>query len=102
MVNGEPFHEPAELLFRECPDVFRGSRPLETPAFQPLIQKYESVSLPVERFNPISSPAAEQKQTVGEGVKLKALLNHSGQPVNTPAQVCVAAGQIHVRSACDI
>ena len=69
--------------------------PLVDPSFQPLIQKNEPVLLPVQPFDPVPAPAAEQKQRICEGVQLELLLHHGGQTVDPFPQIRVPAGNIH-------
>ena len=68
---------------------------LEAAGLQTLVQKNKSVALPVQGLNPVTAPATEQKQRVGEWIQVELLLDHGGQPVDPTAQVGVAAGDVH-------
>ena len=98
----QPFHEPAVLLWRQCPDLILGSRPLETAVFQPFIQQQESIAFPVESFNTVSLSAAKQKQCRLKGIHLELRAHHTGQAVNSASQIRIAAGDIHRAAAIEV
>ena len=54
----------------------------------------KSIPFPVQRLDSVPPSAAEQEQGVGEGIQVKLLLHHGGQPVNAPPQVGVAASDV--------
>ena len=92
----EPFHEPAILLRRNLLYLRCGSRPLVDALFQPLIQKNESVPLPVQALNTVAPATAEQKQRIRKRIQFKLLLYQSGQSVYSFSQIRVAAGDVHL------
>lgn len=57
--------------------------------------KPEAVVLPLENLKFIALPVAENKETWGEGIKLKTFLHQHSQPVNGFTKVRVSAGQIN-------
>ena len=95
LIYAQALHEPAVLLRSQSSCLALVPRPLEYAGLQPLIQQEESVAFPVERLDPVTSSAAEQKQRVGEWIQLKLLLNQSCKAVDAKAKICVAAGDIH-------
>lgn len=68
LVDLQPFHQPAVLLRRQLPHLFSIPRPLETPALQPFVQQHKAVAFPVQRFDPVFPPPAEQEQRIGKRV----------------------------------
>ena len=98
----QPFHEPAVLLWRQCPDLVLGSWPLKTTIFQALIQKQKSISLPIQSLNPVSFPTTEQKECCLEGIHLELGAYHAGQTVNSAPQICIATGDIHWAAAVEV
>ena len=98
----QPFHQPPVLLRRELPRFLPGPRPLKTSALQPLIEQHESVPLPVQPFDPVPPPPAEQEQRVLKWIQAELTLHHPGQPVYPPPQVCVSAGHVDRAAALEI
>ena len=68
LVDLQPFHQPAVLLRRQLPHLFSVPRPLETPVLQPFVQQHKAVAFPVQRFDPVTPPPAEQEQRIGKRV----------------------------------
>jgi len=75
------------------------NRPLELTLFKPLVEQEKAVALPVERFDSVGSPAAEQKQRVRTRVKFELLFNDTRQTIGTTAKIRVAAGKVDICSA---
>ena len=94
LIHTQPLHEPAVLLGSQRSGFPFRPGPLERTRFQPLVKQHKSVAFPVQRLDSVPPSAAEQEQGVGEGIQVKLLLHHGGQPVNAPPQVGVAAGNV--------
>ena len=90
----QAFHEPAVLLRCQQFGFCFTARPLEAAGLQALVQQQKSIALPVQCFNPVPASATEQEQRVSERVQLELLLNHAGQPIDSPSEIGVAAGNI--------
>ena len=102
LLDIQPLHQPPVLLCRELPRLLTVPRPLETPALQPLIHQHKAVSLPVQPFDPVFPPSAEQKQCVLERIQMKSCLHHPRQPIDPSPQVCVPAGKVYWTAAFEI
>ena len=98
----QPLHKPAVLLWCQCPDFILGSRPLETAAFQTFVQQKESVAFPIQRLNPVSLSAAEQKQCCLEWIHPKLCAYHAGQAINPAPQIRITAGNVHWAIAVEV
>ena len=95
LIHTQPFHEPAVLLGSKRSGFIFRPGPLEAAGFQPLVEQHKSVAFPVQRFDPIPPPTAEQEQGVGERIQMELLLNQRRQTVNAAPQVGVAAGNVY-------
>lgn len=98
----QSLHEPAVLLGRQCPDLILGSRPLETAAFQTFVQQKESVAFPIQRLDPVSFSATEQKECCLEWIHLELRAYHAGQTVDSTPQICIATGNINRAATLEI
>ena len=94
LVYAQTLHEPAVLLGSQTFGLTLVPWPLEYAGLQPLIQQEESVALPVKRLDPVTPSSTEQKQSIGERIQLKLLLNKSGQSIDSSTQICVTAGNV--------
>ncbi len=94
LLDGEAFHEPAELLRRDAPGFGRIARPLEAAALEPLVDEQEAISLPQEPLDAVSAPAAEEKERAREGIHPELLLDDGGEAVDGFPHVGAAAGEI--------
>ena len=83
LLDTQSFHQPAVLLSSNAERFVLAARPLKLTFFQPFVEQEKTVALPVERFDPVGSPAAKQKQRVGAWVELKLLFNDRRQTVDT-------------------
>ena len=90
----QSFHQPAVLLSNNAERLVLAARPLELTLFKPLVEQEKAVAFPVECFDSVGSPAAEQKQRVGTWIKLELLFNDSSQTINPTAKISVAAGEV--------
>ena len=99
LLNAQSFHQPPVLLSSNAERLVLAARPLELPLFKPLVEQKKTVAFPVERFDPVGSSAAEQKQCVGTWVKSKLLFNDGRQTIDTTAKIGVTAGEVDLRSA---
>ena len=99
LLNTQSFHQPAVLLSSNAERFTLTPRPLKLTFFKPLVEQEKAIAFPVERFDSVGSPAAEQKQRVGTRVKTELLFNDSRQTVDPTAKICVAAGEVDLRSA---
>ena len=99
LLNTQSFHQPAVLLSSNAERLVLAARPLKLTLFKPFVEQEKAVTLPVERFDSVGSPAAEQKQHVGTRVKLELLFNDGRQTVNPTAKIRVATGKVDLRSA---
>ena len=70
--------------------------------FKALVEQQKAVPLPVERFDPVGSPAAKQEQRVCAGIELKLLFHNRRQAVNAAAQVRVTACEVNLLRAAEI
>ena len=59
LLDGEAFHEPAELLRRDAPGFGRIARPLEAAALEPLVDEQEAISLPQESLDTAARPSMD-------------------------------------------
>ena len=98
----QALHQPPVLLRRELPRLLTVPWPLETSALQPLIQQHKPVFLPVQPFDPILTPPAEQKQRLLEWIQPELRLHQPRQPINPPPQIRVSAGQVYRAAAFEI
>ena len=98
----QALHQPPILLRCELPHLLTVPRPLEAAALQPLIQQHKTVSLPVQPFDPILPPPAEQKQRVLEWIQLELCLHQPSQTIDPTPQIRVPAGQVHRAAAFEI
>ena len=94
LLNTQSFHQPAILLRSNAERLILTARPLELAFFKSLVEQEKAVAFPVERFDPVGSPAAEQEQRVGTRVKPELLFNDGCQTVNSTAKIGVAAGEV--------
>lgn len=94
LVDAQAFQQPPELLRAQAQYLFLSAGPLVPPAFQALVQQQEAICVPVQGLEPVCPPSAEQKQGVGKGIQLKAMLYDTDQPVDAAAQVGVPAGDV--------
>ena len=99
LLNTQSFHQPAVLLSSNAERLVLTPRPLELALFKPLVEQEKAVALPVERFDSVGSPAAEQKQRVGTRVKTELLFNDGCQSIDPTAKIGVATGEVDLRSA---
>lgn len=95
LLHFQTLHQPAVLLRRQGSDFIFTSRPLVRALLQPLVEKNETVLLPVEALNAVSPPSTEQEQRIGEWVELELLLYHTGKTVNPFPQISISAGNIY-------
>ena len=95
LIYAQTFHQPAVLLRGASLGFACAAMPLKNAGLQAFVQQHETVALPVQGFYSIPASAAEQKQGVGEWIKFELLLNNCGQPVNSAAQICIAAGDVN-------
>ena len=98
----QALHQPPVLLRRELPRLLTVPRPLEATALQPLVQQHKTISLPVQPFDPILPPPAEQKQRVLEWIQPELCLHQPCQPIDPTPQIRVPAGQVYRTSALEI
>ena len=99
LLDTQSFHQPAVLLSSNAERLVLAAWPLKLTLFKPLVEQEKAIAFPVERFDYVGSPAAEQKQRVGTRVKPELLFNDSRQTVNPTAKIGVAAGKVDLRSA---
>ena len=66
-------------------------RLLESAVGKPFVQEHISVASPVQHFDPVSSPAAEQEQAFLIQMTAELLGHNRSQSVNPQAQVRIAA-----------
>ena len=99
LLNAQSFHQPSVLLWCYTDCFTLVARPLKFAFFKPFVEQKETVAFPVERFDPVGSSAAEQKQCVGAWVELKLLFNDRRQTVDTATKIGVAAGEVDLRPA---
>ena len=102
LVHTQALHEPAILLERQgsCFAFLPG--PLKGTGLQSFVQQHKSVSFPVQGFDSVSAPAAEEKQSITERIQMELLLNHGRKAVNSTPQVGVAAGNVHPFCAIEV
>ena len=94
LLNTQSFHQPSVLLSSNAERIVLTPRPLELALFKSLVEQEKTVALPIQRFDPVGSPAAKQKQRVGTRVKTELLFNDSCQSINPTAKIGVAAGEV--------
>ena len=85
--------EPLILLRCDLYCFLCGSRPTKASAFQPLVQQYKSIAIPIQPFDPVCSPAAEQEQRIFKWIQLKLFLYEASQTVNPLSKLCKSPGQ---------
>src|SRR5437762_2813683 len=76
-------------------DLVARARPfgkVESPLSKSPVPETESSTVPPEDFRPITAPAGEEEQVAAEGVVVKGLLDHSGEPIKGPAHVAGLGG----------
>ena len=100
--NGQPLHEPAEFLLRKLPQLRFVSRPLEPFLRQALVQQNVSRSVPIQRFDAVCPPSAEQIQRRLIHFLAELGLHQCSQAVYLLAHVRIAAGDVVVLHAAEI
>jgi len=81
LIHTQPLHKPTVLLRCQCPGLAFLPGPLEAASLQPLVQQNKTVALPVQRLDPVSSFAAEEKQCVAKWIQVELLLDKRCQAV---------------------
>jgi len=66
--------------------------------FQALGPDRESISVPIEDLEPVSSLVQEQIQMAGEGIQLEMIAHQRVQPIEAPAHVARAQTQVHAHA----
>ena len=102
LIHTQTLHKPAVLLGCQASGFTYIPGPLKAAGLQPLVQKYKSVSLPVQSLDPIPPSAAKQEQRVGEWIQAKLLIDKSRQAVNPKPEVGAVAGDYDPVSAGEI
>ncbi len=94
-INGETFHEPAELLWRELSGFRRIAGPGEMPVFHTLCKEKKSIPLPEEAFDLAGTSATEEEQGVRDKERqMIPLLDNGSEGIHAIAHICVAADHI--------
>ena len=99
LLDTQSFHQPAVLLSSNAERFILAARPLELTLFKSLVEQEKAIAFPVERFDSVGSPAAEQEQRVGTWIKFELLFNDSRQTIDPTTKIRVAAGKVDLRSA---
>lgn len=102
LIDAQALHQLAVLFRGNSPGFSFAARPLKAARLQTFVPQHETVALPVQGFYAVSASAAEQKQGVGEWIKFELLMNDCGQSVNSPAQICIGAGNVNPICSCEI
>jgi hypothetical protein len=91
-------NQPSELTLSDPQYFCPGFRPSEILFLQSFVPQTESVSVPIQNLDDISSAVAEYKQMPGKRIKLHIFLNDNGQAVYGFAHIRVTEGQIDLHS----
>ena len=96
LLHLQSFHEPAKALVIHEPQICFCPRPLKTPVGKPLVKQDITVSGPIEGFDSVGPPTAEQEQAFFiHGLSI--LLCHNGrQALDSESEVCITAGNVVV------
>ena len=94
LVNGKPFHQPAEFLPGQRPDFGCVAGPLELSVIQALLQKHKSIPVEVERFHCIFFTSTEQKDCIGEGIHLEVIPYDCHEAFKRLSHICAATDQV--------
>jgi len=81
LLDAQSFHQPAILLRRQLTRCYFRPRPLESSAFQTLVQQQKAVAFPIQCLDAITASAAEEKQRVCEWIQTELLLYHGSQAI---------------------
>ena len=100
--SSKTFHQPAELLGRQGLYFRFVSWPDKLSLLQTFVQQKESVAFPIQRLNPVSLSAAEQKQCCLEWIHPKLCAYHAGQAINPAPQIRITAGNVHWAIAVEV
>ena len=90
LVNAEPFHKPAELLWGQFLQLICSSRPLVLSTLKTLIQEDISVGIPIQCLDSVGSSPAEDEQGIGLRVHVEGVLNNGSKTIDTASQITVA------------
>lgn len=97
-MDGDSLKEPSQFLFCYGTNLFWIIWPLKTSAFEPLVEKDEAITFPVKGFDPVTFPSTEKEKTVLKRIKLKIVLNQSGQTINSLSHISMSAGYVDMFS----
>ena len=98
-VNTESFHQPTVLLLRQFTNLLLTARPLVgPPGIQTFIQEHEAVTFLIQRFDSISTSAAEQEKGIIKWTQLKVVFHQLCQTIDLLAHIGVTTGHIYFRA----
>lgn len=94
-INGEAFHEPAELLRSKLSGFRRIAWPGEMPVFHTLCEEKKSIPLTKEPFDLAGAPATEEEQGFrNKERQMVPLLDNGSEGIHAIAHIGVAADHI--------
>ena len=90
--------QPVQLLHRELNDCQFIARPYKARTLQSLLQQPESVSIPAQYLDSVTSAVAEHKHRVGKCIEAQTMLDQTGQTVDVFTEIYGIGVQVHRKS----
>lgn len=96
LLDSEPIHEPAVLLFGDGFGLLLAARPLQVPIGEPLVAEQPAVSLIEQGLHTVIPAAAKQEDAAWFcRVNAKRAVYESGQAVNPFSQIRIAGTDVN-------
>ena len=103
LVDIDTGHEPVKLSPGQISDFGLFPWPLVSSMYRQLfIDQYKTVSITEQGFDPVSAPAAEQKQRTGCRIQFQLIFHHGTEAVNGFAHIGIAADNVDPFQSGDI
>jgi len=87
--------QPLQLTLVDRDYLVNGLRPFEPILFQALLPQTKTVAIPVEDFDDVSLPIAENKKIPGKRIMPQRLFHQDAEPINGFAHVRAADCQVY-------
>ena len=94
-INGKALHQAHDLLIGQLSNFVFIVWPSQLPVLKAFIEQPESLAIPIQCFETISSAAAEEKDAAREGIKIEAFLNYVSKRINSPTHVGLTTNNEH-------
>ena len=94
-MDSEAFQEPTKFLMGYLFHFISISRPLEAATFKTFIEKYKTISFPVESLQSVTFMAAEQEKIILKRIHPKILLDKSSKTIYRFSHVGITTGEVN-------